>query len=384
MRKLIPLLAMMLMAGPALVAPGLAATYTDNFNGAAPQQWWAVQDEAGDVEVWYPGGLFPGTPDSGEFTVSYGGMAHIVDGDLIDPATPLFLGSILANFNGATVAPIPYSGGVTVHGQVNSGSIVTGHGLAIAAMFGPGDAPGSWNFYTMNVSPYWHDIAIGCYHNTTTWFRLDDWNEPGYTPGVNMPTNPIDLTMQIQAMPDGNVSFVGVAYGDLPYDSPDAGYHKICELSAVIGVTIPDQYQINGVSQPTNPPWTADLVPKLTAGGVGFGGGLAPEWVMKTGEGQNVTFDNFQSWDPLPGDANIDGVVNDEDASALGENWQVQTGATWFMGDFNFDKKVDDEDAAILAAHYGQSAGVGSVPEPSTAVLLLGLALAGLAAWRRR
>ncbi|MCX7429249.1 MAG: VPDSG-CTERM sorting domain-containing protein [Planctomycetia bacterium] len=375
MRKLIPLLAIMLMAGPALVAPGLAATYTDNFNGANPQQWWAVQDEAGNVEVWSPGGLV--TADSGEFTVSYGGMAHIVDGDLVDPTTPLFLGSILASFNGATVAPIPYSGGVTVHGRVNAGSILTGHGLAIAAMFGPGDG-GSWNFYTMNIAPWWHDISIGCYHNTTTWFRLDDWSQP-VPAGLPMWTNPIDLTMQIQAMPNTNVSFVGVAYGDL---ADGLGYRKICELSAEVGATIPDQYQVLGVTQPQ--PWYASDVPKLTAGGVGFGGGVEGSWLLAGGGGQNVTFDNFQSWDPLPGDANIDGVVDDKDASALGKNWQVQTGATWFMGDFNFDGKVDDEDAAILAAHYGQSAGVGSVPEPSTAVLLLGLALAGLAAWRRR
>ena len=56
MRKLIPLLAIMLMAGPALVASGLAATYTDNFNGTNPQQWWAVQDEAEPRGVWSPGG----------------------------------------------------------------------------------------------------------------------------------------------------------------------------------------------------------------------------------------------------------------------------------------------------------------------------------------
>ena len=130
-------------------------------------------------------------------------------------------------------------------------------------------------------------------------------------------------------------------------------------------------------------------MPKLTAGGVGLGEGLHLNGLripgQGQGEGQNVTFDNFASWIPLLGDANIDGVVDDKDASALGTNWQVQSGATWFMGDFNFDKKSTTRTPRswqpIMASRRRRAA---AVPEPSTAVLLLGLALAGLAAWRRR
>ena len=55
---------------------------------------------------------------------------------------------------------------------------------------------------------------------------------------------------------------------------------------------------------------------------------------------------------PMPGDANRDGVVDDVDASILGANWLVPSGATWADGDFNSDGKVDDRDAAILAAHW--------------------------------
>ncbi|MCX7424822.1 MAG: VPDSG-CTERM sorting domain-containing protein [Planctomycetia bacterium] len=89
---------------------------------------------------------------------------------------------------------------------------------------------------------------------------------------------------------------------------------------------------------------------------------------------------------PMLGDANGDRTVNDEDASVLGANWlQSGEGIGWAQGDFNGDHVVNDKDAAIMAAHYGETAPGGiSVPEPSTAALLLGLALAGLAAWRRR
>ena len=57
----------------------------------------------------------------------------------------------------------------------------------------------------------------------------------------------------------------------------------------------------------------------------------------------------------LPGDANLDAMVNDKDASLVGSHWQQQSGATWAMGDFNADGVVNDRDAAILAAHWGAS-----------------------------
>jgi hypothetical protein len=87
----------------------------------------------------------------------------------------------------------------------------------------------------------------------------------------------------------------------------------------------------------------------------------------------------------LLGDANDDGVVNDKDASILGAHWHMQSGATWADGDFNKDQKVDDRDAAIMAAHWLEtSGGEGSVPEPSTLVLLAGLALGAVIVRRRR
>jgi hypothetical protein len=79
---------------------------------------------------------------------------------------------------------------------------------------------------------------------------------------------------------------------------------------------------------------------------------------------------------PLPGDANGDRVVNDEDASILAAHWQMN-------GDFNDDGVVNDEDASILAAHWQETAEGAPVPEPGTLVLLAG-ALLSLLVWRRR
>ena len=80
-----------------------------------------------------------------------------------------------------------------------------------------------------------------------------------------------------------------------------------------------------------------------------------------------------------PGDANMDGFVNEGDALLLAANWLKDSTATWGDGDFNDDKAVNDADATILAANWQ---GTASVPEPTTLSLLA--AMATLLFWRRK
>ena len=74
--------------------------------------------------------------------------------------------------------------------------------------------------------------------------------------------------------------------------------------------------------------------------------------------------------DPIPGDANHDGMVNNADAAILASNW-LSTPANWYMGDFNDDGLVDDVDATILASNWSSGAPSSSVPEPSVFMLLI-------------
>lgn len=79
----------------------------------------------------------------------------------------------------------------------------------------------------------------------------------------------------------------------------------------------------------------------------------------------------------LSGDANDDGVVDQDDAARLAENWLIDSAAVWSMGDFNGDGKVNDIDASILGANWGKTlAAVASVPEPCSGLFFLFFAIA--------
>ena len=71
----------------------------------------------------------------------------------------------------------------------------------------------------------------------------------------------------------------------------------------------------------------------------------------------------------IPGDADLDRDVDDDDVAALAANWQTPSGATWAMGDFNDDGAVNDIDATLLATNW--TGPLAAVPEPGTITLLL-------------
>jgi hypothetical protein len=75
------------------------------------------------------------------------------------------------------------------------------------------------------------------------------------------------------------------------------------------------------------------------------------------------------------GDANLDGLVNDDDVTIVGASYAPGVAQTfWILGDFDYNGFVDDDDVTLLGAFYDRSAAplisatpssnVTAVPEP--------------------
>jgi glucose/arabinose dehydrogenase len=101
----------------------------------------------------------------------------------------------------------------------------------------------------------------------------------------------------------------------------------------------------------------------------------------------------------VTGDANLDGVVNDDDVTIVGASYAPGVPqASWALGDFDYNGFVDDDDVTLLGAFYDPSAApigvvppaatnqVSAVPEPGTWLLtaLATLSAVSFSAFQRK
>jgi hypothetical protein len=96
------------------------------------------------------------------------------------------------------------------------------------------------------------------------------------------------------------------------------------------------------------------------------------------------------------GDANLDGVVNDDDVTIVSATYAPGVAnAQWALGDFDYNGFVDDDDITLLGAFYDPSAspvgtgamppaGLQAVPEPSSIASIAVAAIAALGCVGRR
>ena len=97
------------------------------------------------------------------------------------------------------------------------------------------------------------------------------------------------------------------------------------------------------------------------------------------------------------GDANLDGLVNDDDVTIVGATYAPGVpNAHWALGDFDYNGFVDDDDVTLLGVFYNPAAPplvapasaeagqLAAVPEPSSVMLLASACGAILLVARRR
>jgi len=85
---------------------------------------------------------------------------------------------------------------------------------------------------------------------------------------------------------------------------------------------------------------------------------------------------------PIPGDVNLDGVVDDNDLGIMLSNWW-EMDLDWSMGDFTGDGLLGDSDLNVLLSNWTRLPGGAGTPIPEPTTLLL-LAIGATAALKRR
>jgi hypothetical protein len=126
------------------------------------------------------------------------------------------------------------------------------------------------------------------------------------------------------------------------------------------------------------------------SGSVGYAENSAmPLGPLTTFRGQPVDGTSIILAYTRTGDANLDGVVNDDDVTIVGATYAPgMSQPSWALGDFDYNGFVDDDDdVTLLGAFYNPAApplatpappsasGVSAVPEPGTLVLALSAAI---------
>ncbi len=171
-----------------------------------------------------------------------------------------------------------------------------------------------------------------------------------------------------------------------------------------------DWYKLEGTVDTVNKTWSLNKINLTTNqtdswSNIAFADGTADDVGMIYLRGSNnaqvhTLYDKIligTEASQLAGDANGDGFCNFDDLSVLINNYGTASGATWAMADFTDDGAVNFDDLSVIINNYGATGaldaqaqaalgavGLGTVPEPSTLVLLVVGALAGLGYYVRR
>ncbi len=213
------------------------------------------------------------------------------------------------------------------------------------------------------------DVFASPYHvlNGTSWARHYGWFS--YT---DLPANLAWKIVITSASP-----------GFRMYDPYSASFNQLCTPASGYAVTYNQTYDlVNGVVEATDAMFHPVFVAPSQTGSVFVDFAI----YLSNADGSPIAgitpaYERFNfSATPsaaTPGDANLDGRVDDNDLGTLLSNWGA--GTIWQQGNFKYTGAVDDNDLGTLLGNWtGRAA---AAPEPVS----LALIVAGAASlWMRR
>jgi hypothetical protein len=212
---------------------------------------------------------------------------------------------------------------------------------------------------------------------------------------------------EVRTKPIGGTTVLGALNIAGPADAPTARF-DLNNNAAVVNYagtspisTIRSQMLAGRGGAGLGKPWTgmgitssaaaAAVAAEPESSSVGFAeNATLPLGPYTTFRGQPVDDTSIVTAFTRTGDANLDGLVNDDDVTIVGATYAPGVPqAAWALGDFDYNGFVDDDDVTLLGAFYDPSAqplavspvGVAAaVPEPAAVTLAVLAALFCIAA----
>jgi hypothetical protein len=271
---------------------------------------------------------------------------------------------------GNTASPLPGvtanspAGAITFTG-LEAGSNWAGHAVARAFISSPGLQTFSFNTTNTDVATIAAEFKLGVPHNLT--LRVDPVT--GDTTILGDPTRAFSINYY-QITSAGHsldaVDWSSLADQDFDGGGPPNGTGNGWEEAGGAGSGALAEAFLLG-----NSTIAASQSVSLGKGYNALVGAKDLVFTYRTDSGQILNGLVEYVTSALPGDANLDGVVDAADFIALKRSFGKSSGATYGDGDFDGDRGVDRADLAILMASFGQgTGGAATAPEPAALALL--------------
>jgi hypothetical protein len=355
--------------------------------GIPPSGFTWAPDGSGDWNIggnWASGTVPNAIGDATEF------FGAITSAQTVYTNSPVTVGSM--NFNNANTYVISGAGMITIQVAAGSGAILVQngtHNVNLPVRFASNSTVTANAGAVLNMAD---PVTIAASRTVTTSGNVQ-FNAPlTLETGAQLVIGPSATAVRVFNAPSlGSGAKVNVQSNAMVVD-----YNPGASPLATIASQVRTAYAGGGIFA-----WTGSGITTSTGNANNFGVGFAERSALTTVPAifGTVDIDSILVRRTRFGDADLNGQVNSDDFNRLASNFGT-SGKVWSQGNFNYDigGLVNSDDFNMLATNFGLVAtGVdgevtpqdwanlaAAVPEPSTGLLLAGLATSVASVRRRR